>query len=153
MTQVLTKLFQSYWRFTRSITLGAQGVIFDKDRRVLLVRHGYRPGWHFPGGGVERNETANSALEREIFEETGIIIKTPPKLHGIFTNFRAFPGDHIAVFIINNWEQPSVPKPNREIVEQSFFAYNELPDDIVEGASNRLKEIIQNEEISETWTV
>ena len=149
--RVLTKLFQRYWRFSRSVTLGAQGLIFDKDNRILLIKHGYCPGWHFPGGGVEHNETINTALERELFEEVGLIIKSPPKLHGIFTNFRAFPGDHIALFIIKDWEQPTIPSPNREIIEQRFFNYNDLPDDLAKGPRNRLFEIFENQEITETW--
>ena len=152
MADLVTKLYQKYWRFSRSVTLGAQGIVLDQDKKVLLVKHGYRSGWHLPGGGVEKNETTNSALEREIFEEAGIILKTPAKLHGIFTNFDAFPGDHIAVYIINDWEQPSIPKPNYEIIEQRFFAYPELPSEIAEGAKNRLKEVFDKAEISENWT-
>ncbi len=152
LNRIVTKTFQGYWRLSRGLTIGAQGLIFDNDQNVLLVKHGYRPGWHFPGGGVERTETINTALEREIFEEVGIILKGPPLLHGIFTNFKAFPGDHIALFIIRDWEQPTVPKANREIAEQRFFSYNDLPNDLVAGARNRLTEIFEHRDISETWT-
>lgn len=133
------------------VTLGAQGVIVDDASRVLLIRHGYRPGWHFPGGGVERGEEIEDALAREVLEETGVIITEPAQLLGIYSHFDQFPGDHIVLFMIRQWRRDTVPAPNAEIAEQRFFALDEVPEDLATGASRRLKEIFGGVEQSSVW--
>ena len=63
----------------------AVGAIVFKDHQVLLVRRGKPPAldlWAIPGGSVEICETLQQAVEREIFEETGITILA---LEPIFT--------------------------------------------------------------------
>ena len=131
--------------------MGAQGLVIDDHERVLLVRHGYRKGWHFPGGGVERNETLRTTLARELREEVGIELTDTPLLHGLFANFSAFPSDHIAVFIVRDWHQPVIPKPNTEIAEQRFFMRDALPDGTVSGARRRIEEIFEGAAVSEDW--
>ena len=49
---MIRRFMHLYWRFSRPMTLGVRAAVFDTDNRVFLVRHGYTPGWHFPGGGV-----------------------------------------------------------------------------------------------------
>jgi 8-oxo-dGTP pyrophosphatase MutT (NUDIX family) len=123
------------------VTIGVQAVVVDATRRILLVRHGYRPGWHFPGGGVERSETISEAIVRELHEETGIIAHSAPEVFAIYSHFDAFPGDHIILMRIPRWHQPHVPPPNREIADQGFFTPDRLPVETTEQTRRRIREI------------
>ena len=52
--------------------------IIRRNGKILITRrfnNVHLPGlWEFPGGKVEPDESLNSALEREIFEELGVTI-------------------------------------------------------------------------------
>jgi ADP-ribose pyrophosphatase YjhB (NUDIX family) len=150
-SRLFMTFFRPYWRLKRGLTLGVQGIILRGDDEVLLIRHGYRPGWHFPGGGVEWRETMLAALAREVEEETGVIVKGAPVLHGLFANFQAMPHDHVVVYIVREWEQPRKPEPNFEIQEQRFFPLNGLPSDLVRGAKRRIEEIFERHPKGQHW--
>ena len=147
----LTKVLRPFWRMRRGLTLGAQGVVIDGENRVLLVRHGYRPGWFFPGGGVEWNETIETALARELEEEVGVSLTEPTQLHGIFGNFTSFPGDHIAVFVVRHWQRKGNYRKRGEIAETGMFARSELPAATDAGTRTRLAEIFDRSPISPLW--
>lgn len=144
-------VLQPYWRLTRSQTLGVQGIVVRPGTEVLLVRQSYAPGWQFPGGGVETGEHVLHALERELLEETGIAISAAPRLHGVFTNFQAFKGDHIVVYIVEHWREIGERRAKLEIVEQKFFPINSLPSDLKGGARRRLAEAFEGSAMSSEW--
>lgn len=148
---LIRRLVFPVWRMRRGMTLGVQGLIVRNGDEVLMVRHGYRPGWHFPGGGVEWRETLVEAVHREVEEETGVIIKSAPRLFGMYANFAVAPCDHIAFFLTDEWEQPSIPEPNFEIREQRFFPLNDLPENISPGAQRRLREVFENAPPTPHW--
>ena len=148
---ILFEALQRYWRLTRGLTMGAQGFVLDGEQRVLLVRHGYRPGWHLPGGGVEKNEAIAQTLARELQEEVGIDLDGPAELFGVYSHFDAFPADHIALFVVRKWRQTRVPVPNREIREFAFYAPAELPGDTSQGARRRVAEVLAGVPRSEAW--
>src|ERR1700687_2746283 len=54
--------------------VGVAALIRDKDGRILLVHRTYSDDepWALPGGWLEGNEPIESALERELLEETGL---------------------------------------------------------------------------------
>lgn len=131
--------------------MGAQGVILDDNNQVLLIRHGYHPGWHFPGGGVEWNEPAQDALGRELREEAGVVLTGEPELHGVFANFKIFPGDHVMLYVVRRWEQPAPPELGVEIAEWGLFPLDDLPDGVSEPVKRRLAEIIDGQAVSLYW--
>lgn len=58
-------------------------VVFNEDK-VLLVLRGKPPAekqWSIPGGCVELGETLQEAAEREITEETGIVIQAKKPIY------------------------------------------------------------------------
>jgi ADP-ribose pyrophosphatase YjhB (NUDIX family) len=144
-------MFRPIWRLRRGLTLGAQGAVIDAEGRVLLVRHGYRSGWWFPGGGVEWGETLLVALARELEEEVGVALTSEPELHGIFSNFASFPGDHIAVFVVRHWLRNGDYRKRGEIAETRMFAFKDLPETIDPGTRARLAEIFGNAPIRALW--
>jgi 8-oxo-dGTP diphosphatase len=65
------------------------GLVTNSDGQVLMLRSPRRD-WEFPGGQVEEGETLIQALEREIFEETGVIASAK-LLVGLYSNLRKSP--------------------------------------------------------------
>ncbi len=62
------------------IGVGCGAIIINSNNEVLLVKRAdsarVEPGmWARPGGGVEFGETVAQAVEREVQEEVGIVVK------------------------------------------------------------------------------
>ena len=71
--------------------VGVSVVVRDDEGRVLLVRTPRR-GWEPPGGQVELGEDLQTALKREIREESGCEVEVG-KLVGVYSNV----GSHIVM--------------------------------------------------------
>jgi 8-oxo-dGTP pyrophosphatase MutT (NUDIX family) len=148
---VIRRAMHFYWRFSRGMTMGVRAVVFDRAGRVFLIRHSYVAGWHLPGGGVEPGETLLAALARELAEEGNITFAAPPPLHGMFYNSLVSRRDHVAVYVLRDFEQASLPVPNNEIVEHRFFAPDALPEDATPGTRRRIAEVVHGAPISDCW--
>ncbi len=134
----------------RWMTLGARGVLI-RGEEVLLIRHTYVKGWQFPGGGVEKGDTFEAAMRREVLEETGFAPKGKVELHGIFLNSRISKRDHVALFLVREFDQEQDFIANHEIAEMGWFKVDDLPHDITRSARARVEEIFFNKEKSQLW--
>ncbi|HTO41216.1 MAG TPA: NUDIX domain-containing protein [Rhizomicrobium sp.] len=131
------------------VAYGAHGLIEDDTGRLLLVRHTYFPGWHLPGGGVQRGEPAHAAVLRELNEEIGLTSAQSCTLFGLYTRKHLWATNVIALFHLNGADFTF--SPNAEIAEAKFFTPDAPPKDIGPGAHRRFLEHTQKTEKSLYW--
>jgi 8-oxo-dGTP pyrophosphatase MutT (NUDIX family) len=147
----LRRVFHLYWRFSRGLTLGVRALVLDDQGRVFLIKHSYVSGWHLPGGGVEPGETLRQALARELMEEGNIELLERPPLYALYYHPSVSDRDHVALFVVRDFRQTSVPKPNHEIVAHGFFAIGEMPNDTTKATRARIAEVTMGMPVSERW--
>lgn len=148
--RLVTRVVHVWFAMTRSMTLGVRAACFDAEGRVFLVRHSYVPGWHMPGGGVERGETLAAALVKELREEGNLEIAGSTDLVAVYFNHRTSRRDHVA-FYRCEVRQLAPKQADREIVEAGFFALDALPEGVTAATRRRLAELAGEMPVSEEW--
>jgi ADP-ribose pyrophosphatase YjhB (NUDIX family) len=147
----IRRVLHVHWRFSRGLTIGVRGLVFDAQGRVFLVKHSYVTGWHLPGGGVEHGETLVAALTRELREEGNIELLGSPELYGIYWNRRIAWRDHVALYVVRSFRQTAPPQPNSEIVAHGFFAPDALPEGTTVSTRARIAEVLAGRDAAEIW--
>lgn len=146
-----SRLFHLFFLISRPKTLGARCVILNDNEEVLLVKHTYIAGWHFPGGGVDNGETVAAALNREVEQEVSIVFPEPPLLFNIYQNQERSSWDHIVLYIAHRYRFLEQPTQTLEIECARFFSLSALPVDIERGTYDRIQEIISHHHVSPHW--
>lgn len=59
--------------FTHSVSVAA--VVQDESGLILTIRRMDNSEWQIPGGVLEKNETLEQCVVREVLEETGLIVE------------------------------------------------------------------------------
>lgn len=109
--------------FQNQFLVGVTGVIFNEKNEILLFKHTYRQHqWSLPGGYMKAGEHPAEAIEREIKEESQLIVsadellKTRTDRDGSRLDMC-----FVGVFIGGEF------KPNNEISEYGFFSKDQMP--------------------------
>lgn len=103
------------------------GVLINDNQEVLMIKH--KNKYCLPGGGVEISERISDALEREIFEETGLKI-VDSEIVECDDSFFLIPNENrpvhsILMFFHCRFEQGEV---NTDNVDQFEKEYAEKPE-------------------------
>lgn len=128
------------------ILLVAACALIDADGRVLLAKR--PPGrplaglWEFPGGKVEKGETPEAAVIRELEEE--LAIKVSSKCLAAFTfashSYEAF---HLLMplYVCRTWQGEVQPQQGQEI---TWVRANRLADYDMPPADEPLKAMLRD---------
>ncbi len=98
------RLIGRHMSMPKTPALATDCIIYDREGRVLLVRHKYEPfkgAYALPGGFVEIGETVEEACRREVREEAGVDIGAL-QLVGVYSHPQRDPRGHtvsVAYFV------------------------------------------------------
>lgn len=124
------------WKIFKPTTIGVR-VILIKDNKVLLVKHTYHESWYLPGGRVNKGETLEQGIRREVQEELGTELNELA-LHGVYNSFSEYKNDHIAIFYCREFSLSG--KTDSEIEQYELFDLSHLPDKISPATKRRIEE-------------
>lgn len=109
--------------FQNQFLVGVTGIIFNEKNEILLFKHTYRQqSWSLPGGYMKAGEHPAEALEREIKEESGLVVsadealKTRTDREGARLDMA-----YVGAFIGGEFEK------THEVSEYGFFPQDKMP--------------------------
>lgn len=68
-------------------SVSVAGIVVRDDGRVLVIKRDDNGHWEAPGGVLELDESFESGVQREVWEETGLGV-TVQRLTGVYKNLR-----------------------------------------------------------------
>src|SRR3990167_5178838 len=111
-------------RLNDQFLVGATGIFLNDRNEILLFKHTYRNtnSWSLPGGYVKAKEHPKEGLEREVKEESGLVVsaderlkirtdRDTPRLDIVYSG-RFIGGEFI---------------PSSEVMDMGLFSFDELP--------------------------
>ncbi len=103
--------------------VGVTAIIFNEKNEVLLFKHSYRAHpWSLPGGYMKAGEHPREALEREIKEESGLVVSVDEAVK-TRTDREVARLDMCYTGVLIGGEF----KPTHEVSEHGFFSQDKLP--------------------------
>ncbi|TLN01016.1 NUDIX domain-containing protein [bacterium] len=108
--------------------LDVRGVVF-KDDKILMVKELADGGWTLPGGFIDVGEPPSRAVEREVWEESGYLVKATKLLAVFDRNQHGHPPYifHLYKLFIRCELLGGQPTDSVETAGADFFPENEHP--------------------------
>ena len=116
--------------------LGCFAVIFQMGK-VLLCRRNDFDVWNLPGGGMEKGETVDEAVVREVREETGLEVEVD-RLVGVYSKPQK---DEVVLSFLCR-EVDGKLTTTEESVECEYFDPDDLPPNTLPKHAERVKDAL-----------
>jgi 8-oxo-dGTP pyrophosphatase MutT (NUDIX family) len=120
------KALKAGWFVRRPRTYGAHAIALTRERKLVLVKLRYAPGWRLPGGGRKPDEYAQAAVIRELREEIGMVAYGRVRLACELEEQTDFKRDLATILIVEDVRY----RPRRwswEVEQVGEFALDALP--------------------------
>ncbi len=127
------------------VVISVSAIVYDRAGRILLVKRAIEPGfgyWVVPGGYMERGESLEGAVSREMQEEVRVPVGTP-HLAGAYTT----PKSGVITMVYAALAEPfGTPRKGMESLQAQFFGPREIPwqDVYFDTTRQALREWIRN---------
>lgn len=134
MTSLLAKLWRllklpkniqlNIMRLTQDqFLVGTTGLVFNDKNEVLLFKHTYRQHqWGLPGGYMKATEHPSEGLDREIEEESGLIVSIDKEIKIRADRETA----RLDIAYVGTYMGGTF-KPSNEVSDAKFFSFENLP--------------------------
>src|SRR5712692_5697317 len=119
--------------------IGVFALIFDDQGRILLGRRRDIDWWNLPGGGMEKGETVDEALYREVLEETGLEVEVE-SLVGVYSK----PQKQEIVLTFRCRVVSGTLQNTEEARENQFFEPKHLPSNTLPKHRERIEDALLN---------
>jgi len=134
------KLLKLIWFVRRPRTFGAHALALTRERKVILVRLRYAPGWRLPGGGRSAHEDPRAAVLRELREEIGMTGHGRVRHACELEENTDFKRDLASLLIVEDvrYRPPRWSWEVEQVIERSL---DDLPTDLASIAENWIAEV------------
>lgn len=122
-------------------TVTAAAIVLDKQGRVLLLKHRFRPGtgWGIPGGFIEAGEQPDEAVRRELREEVGLELAAVELLMT-----RAFQKPRQIEIVFRCRPRGDASPQSVEIRKASWFSIDSLPEGLPVDQRRLIKDALND---------
>lgn len=138
-----------YWRLFKPKTRGARGLIIHEEQ-ILLVKNLNAIYWSLPGGKIDKEETPEACLFRELKEELSLSISKTDYRLGEYLSEQEGKRDTIYIFVISH--VPLTFQKQWELQEARWFPLSHLPKETSPATARRIQEFQQGKkDLISTW--
>lgn len=138
---IIQPVARFYWRLFKPKTYGSRAILVCGDE-IMLVKNSGANHFTLPGGKIDKWETPEECVLRELKEELNITGDIKYQL-GTYVSSKEGKRDTVHIFVVNTDAKNF--KTQYELDDARWFKFTDLPQDLGPAATRRIKEFQSGE--------